>query len=50
MIWDIVLGIGFIIAVGLWVWGFISGPAPIVTFWYEPGSWPKFWKKKKKKD
>lgn len=50
MIWDIIFGIGFFIAVGLWVWVFISGPAPIVTFWYEPGSWPKLWKKKKKKD
>ncbi len=50
MIWDIILGIGFIIAVGLWVWVFISGPAPITSIWYEPGSWPKLWKKKKKKD
>lgn len=51
MIWDIVLGIGFLIAVGLWVWVMISGPAPITTFWWEPGTFDfKLWKKKKKKD
>ena len=50
MIWDIVLGIGFLIAVGLWVWVMISGPAPIVTIWHswEPGTFDfKLWKKKK---